>query len=115
MAHANLILQDEHGFGAGEIFSLAWLFITSGWRRGMAGEKNAKRCPLAGLALGADPAATLPNDSVARGQSEPAAVCFFRREKRLEEVRLDFLAHSRPGIGDGNDHIFAGRKIGRGG
>ena len=85
-------------------------FFMNRWRRSVSRQEDAKGCTLANSALRTDVTAALPNDAVARGQTE-TAVRFLGGEKRLENARLGFVAHSVPVIGHCNNDVIAGRQI----
>ena len=60
------------------------------------------------LAINADVAAALFDDAVTGGQSQTRSLAdVLGGKKRLERVRLDFLAHSPAGVRDGQHHVVA--------
>src|SRR4030095_4397035 len=89
------VLEHEHRFRAREILALARFFISRSGRRSEARQENAERCALAQHTLGTDMTAALPDDAIARGQAEAAAVHFLSREKRLQKGGLGFRHHFR--------------------
>ena len=83
-----------------------------GGRLARTGQVDLYRRAVAGLGIDLDVAARLFDEAIDHGEAKPGALAVgLGGEERLEHPRLGLLAHPLAGVGDGQQHILAGRDV----
>src|ERR1700747_3153671 len=100
VADADVIFQDENGFGTTAQFLCAWRPVGRWrWRR-HTGKIDLNGGASAFLTVHMQMPATLMHDAIASCEAEAIpAIGDFGRKERLKQMCFDFFAHSGPGIG----------------
>ena len=111
MPYADVVFEHEDRLRAGRKFVRSRFLVGWSGRRRDFRQKNSYGRAFAEFAFHADVPAALPDDSVARRETESAAAFVFRGEERLEEMLLHFVGHATAVIGDTDPDVIAGRQF----
>src|SRR5205085_8023045 len=108
MPDADVVFEEENRLAARRQFVRARFFVGRRRRRGNLWQKNSHRGALAELALDANVAAALANNSVAGREPEPASVAFvLGRKKGLEQMLFDLVGHATAVVRHADPDIFS--------